>query len=893
MIGQHILHYTIIEKLGEGGMGVVYKAEDTKLSRLVALKFLPPHLSANEEDKSRFVQEAKAAAALNHPNICTIYGIEESGNSTFIAMEYVEGQTLHDKGLNLPLKQSIEIGIQLADGLAAAHEKGIVHRDIKSENIMLQKDGRVRIMDFGLARIKSASRLTKVGSTVGTTGYMSPEQVQGMESDHRSDIFSLGVILYELFAGQSPFKGAHETAINYEIVNVDPEPISAVKPDFDAQLDAIVMECLAKDPAERSQSAAEVAKDLRHAKRESSRSRLSRVSSVHPASRKSGSLEPKAMEVEGPRRPVLMSWMVAGVSFLGFVVLAFLYLQVPSNERTSLVAFIPAPAKTTYHSYGFAAGPVTVSPDGKMIAFTALSDEGKAMIYLRPLDAVKASPLPGTEQGYYPFWSPDSRWLGFFSFGTGKLKKIDIAGGPPVTICDAPNGRGGTWNVDGTILFTPNANNALVQVSAAGGVPTEVTHLDSSRNESSHRWPVFLPDGKHFLYYSRTASFGAEAEGDALFVASLDLKVHKLLLNSSANALVAGGQLLFMRGASLMAQSFHSGSLELEGNATTLATGVINDLGFNLAVFSASQNGILAYQTGEGIAGARMAILDRTGKELGFIGDIIEHFTPRLSPDGRRIVTFIFEPKSRTSNLWVYDLQRGGGRTRLTSGLNIDTNPVWSPDGSKIAFARREGGKFAVVVRPAAGVGTEEVLVRSDRWALPVDWSKNGEYLVCDLWSETSQWDIAVIRMKNEKKPVPFLQTPFMEFSARFSPDGQMLAYTSNETGQEEVFLRPFPGPGTALKISTTGGNFPVWSHDGRELYYTSPDNKTMIATILQKGPAIEVEIVKALFQRSPFMRELEPFPDGARFLVNRVIEPKETDPITIVVNWDAGLKKR
>src|SRR3989304_7399950 len=271
MIGQTISHYKILEKLGEGGMGVVYKAEDTKLSRLVALKFLPPHLSANEEDKSRFVQEAKAAAALNHPNICTIYGIEESDNSTFIAMEYVEGQTLHDKGLNLPLKQSIEIGIQMADGLAAAHEKGSVHRDIKSENIMLQRDGRVRIMDFGLARIKSASRLTKVGSTVGTTGYMSPEQVQGMESDHRSDIFSLGVILYELFAGQSPFKGAHETAINYEIVNVDPEPISAVKPDFDAQLDAIVMECLAKDPADRSQSAAEVAKDLRHAKRESSR----------------------------------------------------------------------------------------------------------------------------------------------------------------------------------------------------------------------------------------------------------------------------------------------------------------------------------------------------------------------------------------------------------------------------------------------------------------------------------------------------------------------------------------------------------------------------------------------------------------------------------------------
>ncbi|MEX0736776.1 MAG: protein kinase [Bacteroidota bacterium] len=893
MIGQTISHYSILEKLGEGGMGVVYKAQDTKLNRSVALKFLPAHLSATEEDKARFMQEAQAAAALNHPNICTIYGIEESGGQMFIAMEFVEGQTLHDRRLNLPLKQAIEIGIQLADGLAAAHEKGIVHRDIKSENIMLQKDGRVRIMDFGLARIKSASRLTKVGSTVGTTGYMSPEQVQGMQSDHRSDIFSLGVILYELFAGQSPFKGAHETAINYEIVNVDPEPISSIKPEFDPELDAVVMDCLAKDPADRSQSAAEVAKDLRHAKRESSRSRLSRVSTVRPITSPAGSGEALDPLLDISPKKTRVPWIVAGVSLFGFLMIGFLYFGNPSSERTPIVAVIPAPDTYIYHSYGFAAGPAVVSPNGKMIAFTALSQEGKAMIFLRPLDVTAAKPLWGTEQGYYPFWSPDSRWLGFFSLGTGKLKKIDIAGGPPVTICDAQFGRGGTWNNDETILFTPNANSGLLQVSAAGGVPTELTRLDSSRNESSHRWPVFLPDGKHFLYYSRTASFGAEAEGDALFVASLDLKVHKPLLNSSANALVAGGQLLFMRGTSLMAQSFHSGSLELEGNATTLATGIINDPGFNLAVFSASQNGLLAYQTGEGLAGARMAILDRTGRELGFVGDIIEHFTPRPSPDGHRLVAFIFEPKSRTSNLWIYDLQRGGGRTRLTSGLAIDTNPVWSPDGSKIAFARREGGEFAVVVRPATGVGAEEILFRSGRRTLPTDWSKDGEFLVCDMWSEASQWDIAVIRMNKEKKPVPFLQTPFMEFSARFSPDGRLLAYTSNETGQEEVFLRPFPGPGTALKISTAGGNFPVWSRDGRELYYTSPDNRTMSATILRKGPAVEIETVKALFQRSPFMRELEPFPDGARFLVNRVIEPKETDPITIVVNWDAMLMKR
>ncbi|MBI3110675.1 MAG: protein kinase, partial [Ignavibacteriales bacterium] len=873
-----------------GGGGVVYKAQDTTLDRFVALKFLPPHLSANEEDKSRFIQEAKAAAALNHPNICTIYGIEESGDSTFIAMEYVEGQTLHDKGLNLPLKQSIEIGIQLADGLAAAHEKGIVHRDIKSENIMLQKDGRVRIMDFGLARIKSASRLTKVGSTVGTTGYMSPEQVQGMESDHRSDIFSLGVILYELFAGQSPFKGAHETAINYEIVNVDPEPISAVKPDFDAQLDAIVMECLAKDPAERSQSAAEVAKDLRHAKRESSRSRMSRITPARTVStQRLGSSPVIPVQHAGFPFRQFLPWALTGVALLSVLILLLLGQGDSANVPFTVRAVIPPPEETNFHPYGFAAGPVVVSPNGRAIAFVAVTPDGRTMLYLRELDAVRPRPLAGTERAWYPFWSPDSRWVGFFS--GGKLRKVDVSGSPPVTVCDAPNSRGGTWSKDGTILFTPEAVGPIFSVAAAGGTPVVVSRIDTTRKESTHRWPSFLPDGKHFLYFSRTASFGSEAEGDALFAASLDFTTNKMLMNTSANVIYASGHLLFMRGGTLLAQQFDESALELKGDPITVAENVINDPGFNLAVFSASENGILAYQTGVGLAGARMMIVDRTGKELGFVGDVIEHFITRISPDGRKVIASVFEPRSRTQNLWVYDLARNA-RTRFTTGLATDFNPVWSPDGMRIAFYSNKDGMYRIYTRPADGVGIEETLVTSTKRIAPTDWSRDGRHIVYQQFNPV-QSDIWVVPRSGEKKPLPFLQTQFEEFDARFSPDGRWIAYASNETGINEVYIRPFPGPGTSAKVSAAGGASPVWQRDGSELFYIDRENKLMSAEMRIRGAGIEIGTIRALFTRTPVMSDYEPFPDGKRFLMNRNIEPKKTDPITIVVNWDAGLKKR
>ncbi len=429
MIGQTISHYKILEKLGEGGMGVVYKAHDTKLDRDVALKFLPPHLSSSEQDKARFMQEAKAASAINHPNICTIYSIDEHDGQMFIVMEFVDGQTLRQKKESIVYKQAIDIGIQIADGLAAAHEKGIVHRDIKPENIMIRKDGIAQIMDFGLAKLRASgskiTRLTKEGSTVGTAGYMSPEQVQGQETDHRSDIFSYGVLVYELLAGQLPFKGVHETALAYEIVNVDPAPMSSLKPEIDPNLDSIILECLEKDPRERTQSAAQVSLDLKRYRRESSKQKMSRITAARPVLTPysirpvESSYQELGGSVQQSNGSSKLIWFMTALFFIGMVVFALLYFRRPSFEAQSVWSYLLPPEKLTFAAQSASAGEgqMALSPDGRMLAFLGADSSGKTHLMVRPLDALSAKELPATEGAYYPFWSPDNRYVGFFQSG--------------------------------------------------------------------------------------------------------------------------------------------------------------------------------------------------------------------------------------------------------------------------------------------------------------------------------------------------------------------------------------------------------------------------------------------------------------------------------------------
>ncbi|MBI2620358.1 MAG: protein kinase, partial [Ignavibacteriales bacterium] len=730
MIGSTISHYKILEKLGEGGMGVVYKAQDTKLDRTVALKFLPPQISGSEQDKARFIQEAKAASAMNHPNVCTIYDIQEytgadGAAQMFIVMEYVEGQTLDERKKSLSLKQALDIGIQIAEGLAAAHEKGIVHRDVKPENIMVRKDGIVQIMDFGLAKLKGVSKLTKEGSTVGTAGYMSPEQVQGLDVDHRSDIFSLGVLLYELFTGQLPFKGVHETAISYEIVNVDSTPMSAIKPDLDPALDAIVLECLEKDPNERTQSAKQAAIDLKRFKRESSKQRVSRVTRAYqtPPSGVSPSVAPPKPTLI----PKLISspWILAAAFLIVLSVVGIVLLRSTPSPDLLYSSILP-PKNAEFVFYGPGAGPVVISPDGKRLAFVASSPDKKARIWIRPLDSPVATQLEGTEGARYPFWSPDNQWLGYFS-GTA-LMKVNVAGGPPTMIAPAGNGRGGSWNSDGIIAFSPGAGSPINTVSADGGTPVAVTALDASRREQTHRWPYFLPGGNHFLYYARTAVVGTQGEADVVYVTSLDSKVNKTLMRSSANAAYAAGYVLFMRGSTLMAQRFNEDALELEGEPVPLAEGVLNDAGYNLAVFSVSQNGVLAYQHGKAQAGSRLVILDRSGKNLGVVGGVTEFYTPRISPDGKRVAVGTFDAQSRNQDIWVYDIERSV-HSRFTFDLATEFYAIWSHDGKEIVFNSDRNGKSNLYRKSSTGGNTEQPLFESPLFTLPDDWSADGRFL--------------------------------------------------------------------------------------------------------------------------------------------------------------------
>ncbi|MBI4469101.1 MAG: serine/threonine-protein kinase, partial [Acidobacteria bacterium] len=708
MIGRQVGPYVVISLLGAGGMAEVYLAEDKKLGRRAALKFLPGHLTGDQERVRRFQQEARAASALSHPSIATIYDIGEADGVSYIAMEYVEGVTLATRIPDGPLEliQIVDIGIQVADALEDAHANGIIHRDIKSNNMMITPRGQVKVLDFGLAKVTRREGVgrdiptqatTEPGLVMGTVAYMSPEQALGRVLDRRTDLFSLGVVLYEMTTGRLPFSAASAGETMDRIVHAQPEAIARFNYSAPDRLEHIIRKCLEKEPDRRYQSARDLSIDLKNLKRdlESGTAVVGMGTRVLPSD--------QALFRFLRKRP--SHAIVALLVILAGMALALAYFQRAPVKVRAVRSFILPPENTSFAPTLL--GPFTaVSPDGRRLAFLATMAEGKHALWVRAMDALSAQALAGTEDAQFPFWSPDSRFIGFFA--NQKLRKIDVSGGPPVTLCDAPSNRGGTWNPDGVIIFGALAGG-LSQVSATGGEVSAVTKLDQAGREATHRWPYFLPDGQHFLYLGMSTAAG-ESELGAIYVASLESKQSKLLLQASSNVAYADGYLLFLREATLMAQRFDSDRLEVAGDAFPVAEQIQYASWTGRGAFSVSENGVLAYQTRAGRTDSQLTWFDRTGKRLGVLGDPAFCDNHRLSPDGKSVMLTILDPQTRTRDIWIYDVA-SGLRTRFTSDPAEERNSTWSSDGSRIVYSSNRRGYFDLYQKASSGAGEEDMLL--------------------------------------------------------------------------------------------------------------------------------------------------------------------------------------
>jgi serine/threonine protein kinase len=904
MIGETILHYKILEKLGEGGMGEVYKAQDTKLDRFVALKFLPSQLIASEDDKARFIQEAKAASAMNHPNVCTIYDIQEFDGQLFIVMEYVDGKTLKDKKESLSEKQILEIGIQAAEGLAAAHEKGIVHRDIKPENIMIRKDGIVQIMDFGLAKLYkegNVSRLTKAGTTMGTMGYMSPEQVQGLDVDHRTDIFSLGVVLYELLAGESPFKGMHETAIMYEIVNVDPPPISTVKEGIDPEIDEIILECLEKDKDERCQSAKELAKDLRKVKK-STGHRKSRVYNVNTktfqtksaskeVSKSSGSITIEAFnkrfELGNIFSSKYLSWGLAGILLLA--VLYFAMFNKP-KQQTLITSATSINAPGNVNILGDNS---QISHNGKYVVFAAIDSAGNWILWLRPINSTvtrELTKLNGSRVNgsLYPFWSSDDKYI-FYFYG-GKLKKLNIISGTEIDICDVIVGRGGTMNKNGDIVFAPNSTGGLYLVSANGGTPREVVKADSVNSEESLRFPYFLPDGVHFLYTIQ-ARFSGSTAGDEVIVGSMNSDIKDTVMQVSSNSQYANGYLFFVRQSILMCQAFDQDNFKLSGDIYTISGNINFFNAYIYAAYSVSDAGNLIFQSKSDNSIRTVLVNDKGNKKEELLIKNIQNVA-LFSPDGTKIIYDALSADSKNFDIWMYDINRQI-TNRFTFSPNIEQRPIWSYDGKYIAYISNSGKTWNINIKKADGTGSDSLVYQSDQNVSPSNWSSDDRYISFTQTNPKTLADIGIIDLKNNNTPHYFLKTEFNEYSGLFSNNMKWIMYGSNESGKSQVYVQPFLGNGGRRQISNNGGYPLRWVDNDRSIIYVW-QNEVFKVNVDASGQNFVVGKPELLFNTldKNIIYLFDVTKDGKTYLGGVSNGSAVTPPFTYIQNWKGLLNE-
>jgi eukaryotic-like serine/threonine-protein kinase len=884
--------YEILASLGAGGMGEVYRARDAKLGREVAIKILPDNFAQDPDRLVRFEREAHLLASLNHPNIGAIYDLAESNGTKFFVLELVPGETLADAAARgpVPIDEALVICRQIADALEAAHDKGIIHRDLKPANIKVTPDGKVKVLDFGLGKLFErdnaaglsqsptllTARASVEGVIIGTAAYMSPEQARGKEVDRRADIWSFGCVAFELLTGKQAFEGETVTDLFASVLRSEPD-WNALPATVPKSVGLLLQRCLQKDPRRRLQHIGEA----RIAMEDSA------LSGEEPP-------PPRAAIAPPPRRPTFWIAATTVLSLIVIGVTAAYILRYRSVPEARVVQFSVGPPPGGFFEQG--AGIIfthpIISPDGRKLAFTARDASGKVLLWVRSLDTLLAQSLPGTDGAFDPFWSADSRSIAFQS--QGRLKKVDVAGGPPLTLCEAGTFRGGTWNKDNVLLIAQN-NQAISRLPAAGGTPVEITKL--AQGQITHRYPSFLPDGRHFLYLA-----GGTEEVAGVFVGSLESGDSKRLLQADSNAVYSPtGDLLFVRQGTLLRQSFDVKKLELTGDAIAVAERIsVNN---NLAAFSVSENGVLTYKTGGSSEVVVLSWLDRAGKLIETVGAPGEYRGVDLSPDGKRLA--VHRQDGTGGDIWIFESSRGP-MSRLTFDASRDnSSPVWSPDGSYIAFSTVQGGKWRMYQKLANGNSNEELLSEQVINTAPMAWF--GKLIVVRAVNPRTQGDESVFSF-HSKQTTPLLNGAFNELVAQVSPDGRWIAYASNETGANEIYVRPFPSGEGQRQLSASGGYAPRWRKDGKELFFLAGNRFKMASVkINASGSVFNYEPPVELFDTGyiNFSHSGGTFlpyavsPDGQKFLIPRPERPDAagagdaaTTPITVIVNWAATVKR-
>ena len=873
--GTKLGQYEIVESVGAGGMGEVYRARDTKLGRDVAIKVLPDKFAQDKERLDRFEREARLLAQLNHSNIATLHGLEESDGRQFLVMELVEGETLAERIAKgpIPIDEAIPLFIQVAEGIEAAHEKGIIHRDLKPANIKIGPDGKPKILDFGLAKALAGEVVvqdlsqsptltrdaTETGVLLGTAPYMSPEQARGKEVDRRTDIWSFGCVLFEALSGSVAFLGDTTSDTLAAVLGGEPD-WSALPEEAPSLIRSLLRRCLEKELHERLRDAWDIRIQIEEALKEAHSKPL----------------------VVTPRkaRARAVPWIVVVLSafLIGGLTVRMLTGpgQPPSSSPIRFV--INLPPESRFQTRG--SPPIVVSPDGHNVVFAAM-ESGRSRLYLRELDEFMATPLAGTEDARSPFFSPDGEWVGFFA--RGELQKVALAGGPASTICGtAYLSYGASWGMDDTILFATSGFSGLLRVSANGGTPHEITKPDSERGERQHSWPHFLPDGKTVLFNAQTS------EGPRLAVLSLeDLSWRALLPGSGQAQYVPTGHLLYAESGLLLAVPFNISSLETTGSPTPVLDSIYTPVA-GVPYFSVSHNGSLVYIVGSVTAEENALVwVDRLGQAAALSDDREVYRNPRLSRDGRRVAVTLGSDVGY-QDIWVYDLERGG-RTRLTTGGGYIW-PFWTGDDARIIFTSKEDLYWTA----ADGSGEVEPLLIREHPQFPGSSSPRGILAFYEIHPDTRR-DIWVLPLEGERIPLPFLVTVFDERTPVFSPDGRWLAYTSNEEGRDEVYVRPYPGPGAKWKISTDGGEEPVWSAEGHELFYRHGNEMMVVA--VDTEPVFSRRKPQHLFEAD---YDVDPrrgvnydvSPDVQRFVMIQSEEEAVPRQFHVVLNWAEELER-